>query len=309
MKHTARPATSESRPQHRASRATLKMSKLKKTRFATAIIERRKHHETSIEETMIEMYLAGVSTRRIKDLPEVLWGPPFRYPSPPTPATGRSRRREHGDRAHSHAPYPHVFIDGIHLRRPWGGSFENVVVIVAISVRDADVERSWGAADKFAESAECWKGLFSWPEGRNFSGVHMLADNETSAMMGRYQRYSRMWRARGAPHISTVRSSPRSSNPNAAWSPMVKAAHAQESLDASMGKAEVVASSLEDTKLKETVKCVRNGIAETLAYMGFPLEHQRRIRANNDIDRLNRKIRRRARAIARPLTERTRSCW
>ena len=57
-----------------SGQVTLKMPKLKGMRFATAIIERYKRRETSVEEAMIEMYLAGVSTRRIEDVSEILWG-------------------------------------------------------------------------------------------------------------------------------------------------------------------------------------------------------------------------------------------
>ena len=53
---------------------TLRMPKLKGVRFTTAIIERYRRRETSVEEAMIEMYLAGVSTRRIEDVSEALWG-------------------------------------------------------------------------------------------------------------------------------------------------------------------------------------------------------------------------------------------
>ena len=57
-----------------SGQVTHKMPKLKGMRFATAIIERYKRRETSVEEAMIEMYLAGVSTRRIEDVSEILWG-------------------------------------------------------------------------------------------------------------------------------------------------------------------------------------------------------------------------------------------
>ena len=53
---------------------TIHMPKLKGMRFTTSIIERYRRRETSVEETMIEMYLAGVSTRRIEDVSEILWG-------------------------------------------------------------------------------------------------------------------------------------------------------------------------------------------------------------------------------------------
>lgn len=51
---------------------TLRMPKLMGMRFATAIIERYKRRETSVEEAMIEMYLAGASTRMIEDVSEIL---------------------------------------------------------------------------------------------------------------------------------------------------------------------------------------------------------------------------------------------
>ncbi len=41
--------------------------------FETAIIERYRHRESSVEEALIEMYLAGVSVRRVGDITQVLW--------------------------------------------------------------------------------------------------------------------------------------------------------------------------------------------------------------------------------------------
>ena len=54
--------------------AAIKMPKLKGMRFTTAIIERYRRRETSVEEAIIEMYLARVSIRRIEDVSEILWG-------------------------------------------------------------------------------------------------------------------------------------------------------------------------------------------------------------------------------------------
>ena len=39
-----------------------------------AIIERYRRRESSVEEALIEMYLAGVSVRRVEDITEALWG-------------------------------------------------------------------------------------------------------------------------------------------------------------------------------------------------------------------------------------------
>ena len=52
----------------------LKAPKLKGISFETAIIERYRRRESSVEEALIEMYLAGVSVRRVEDITEALWG-------------------------------------------------------------------------------------------------------------------------------------------------------------------------------------------------------------------------------------------
>ncbi len=52
---------------------TLHVPKLKGIQFETAIIERYRRRETSIEEALIEMYLAGVSVRRVDDITEALY--------------------------------------------------------------------------------------------------------------------------------------------------------------------------------------------------------------------------------------------
>ena len=52
----------------------LRVSKLKGIQFETAIIERYKRRECSVKEALIEMYLVGVSVRRVEDITETLWG-------------------------------------------------------------------------------------------------------------------------------------------------------------------------------------------------------------------------------------------
>ncbi len=58
-----------------AGEVRLKVPKLRRQTFETAIIERYKRCEASVEEALIEMYLAGVSIRRVEDITEALWGP------------------------------------------------------------------------------------------------------------------------------------------------------------------------------------------------------------------------------------------
>lgn len=54
---------------------------------------------------------------------------------------------------------------------------------------------------------------------------------------------------------------------------------------------------LKAMKLKEATKKIENGIEETLTYCDSPSEHWTKIRTNNDLERLNREIRRRTRVV------------
>lgn len=58
----------------RAGEVELKMPKLRTLPFETEIIKRYQRRESSVEEALIEMYLAGVSVRRVEDITEALWG-------------------------------------------------------------------------------------------------------------------------------------------------------------------------------------------------------------------------------------------
>ncbi len=122
---------------------TLKVPKLKGISFETAIIERYRRRESSVEEALIEMYLAGVSVRRVEDITEALWGSKV---SPSTISDLNKKAYVHiedwRNRPLQGGRYPYVYVDGIYLRRNWGGEFENVAILVAIAVNE-DGYRDW----------------------------------------------------------------------------------------------------------------------------------------------------------------------
>ena len=58
----------------KVGQASLKVPKLRSLPFEMAIIERYERRESSVEEALVEMHLAGVSARRVEDITEALWG-------------------------------------------------------------------------------------------------------------------------------------------------------------------------------------------------------------------------------------------
>src|SRR5690554_1141974 len=118
----------------KAGEVNLKVPRLRHLPFETAIIERYKRRESSIEEALIEMYLAGVSVRRIEDITEALWGTKV---SPGTISELNKKVYVHIEAWRNrplNEPYPYVYLDGIFLKRSWGGEYENVSILVAMGV-------------------------------------------------------------------------------------------------------------------------------------------------------------------------------
>ena len=79
----------------------------------------------------------------------------------------------------------------------------------------------------------------------------------------------------------------------------LKAIFASETRQAALEKAESIATQMDARKLKEAATCLREGIGETTTYLldDYPVEHRRRIRTTDMIERLNREIRRRTRVV------------
>jgi putative transposase len=148
---------------------TLKVPKLKGISFETAIIERYRRRESSVEEALIEMYLAGVSVRRVEDITEALWGSKV---SPSTISELNKKAYVHIEDWQNRPPqggrHPYVYVDGIYLRRNWGGEFENVAILVAIAVNEDGYREVLGAAEGMKEDkssgcvAVAWTGLNWW---------------------------------------------------------------------------------------------------------------------------------------------------
>lgn len=116
---------------------TLHLPRLKGVTFETAIIERYRRRESSVEEALIEIYLAGVSVHRVEDITEALWG------SKVSPSTISELNKKAyvkieawRNRPLQGSRYPYIFVNCIYLRRNWGREYENVSIFVAIAVNE-----------------------------------------------------------------------------------------------------------------------------------------------------------------------------
>lgn len=74
-------------------------------------------------------------------------------------------------------------MDGIYLRRNWGGEYENVAILVAIAVNEDGFREVLGVAEEIKEDKESWRCFFQWLCDRGLDGVKLIVGDKCMEML------------------------------------------------------------------------------------------------------------------------------
>ena len=276
----------------------LKIPRLRTLLFETQIIKRYQTKQSSVEEALIEMYLAGVSVRRVEDITEALWNTKVSSSTISDLNQKIYGKIEEWRMQPIRGEHPYIFLDGIYLKRSWGGEISNVSVLVAVGVNDEGYREILGIAEGSREDKESWTNFLRYLKDRGLSEVKLIVSDKCSGLHGiigdffpdaKWQRsvvhwYRNAFSMSPWKHVKSIAA-------------MLKAIHAQEDREAAREKAKLVAEKLREMNLNKVAEFVESTIEETLSYMDFPYEHWTRLRTNNALERIMKEIRRRTRVI------------
>ena len=74
-------------------------------------------------------------------------------------------------------------MDGIYLRRNWGGEYENVAILVAIAANEDGFREVLGAIEGMKEDKASWFSFFQWLRGRGLDGVKLIVGDKCMGML------------------------------------------------------------------------------------------------------------------------------
>ena len=262
----------------RAGQVSLKIPKLRRQTFETAIIERYRRRESSVEEALIEMYLAGVSVRRVEDITEALWGTRVS----PSTVSNLNKKIYAKIEAWRNRPiegeHPYVFLDGIVMKRTWAGEVRNVSLLVAIGVNAEGFREILGICEGAKEDKSGWSAFLRHLVDRGLRGVELIISDACRGLVESVAEYlpDARWQ-RCVVHFYRNVFSHVPATKVREVSHMLKAIHAQET--------------------RATAEAKASAVRETLTYYTFPDCHWIKIRTNNPLERIMREIRRRTRVV------------
>ncbi|WP_233417318.1 IS256 family transposase [Halovulum marinum] len=282
----------------KAGEVKLKVPKLRRQTFETAIIERYRRRESSVEEALIEMYLAGVSVRRVEDITEALWGTRV---SPGTVSNLNKKiyaKIEEWRNRRIEGEHPYLYLDGIVMKRTWAGEVRNVSLLVASAVNSEGYREILGICEGAKEDKSGWSAFLRHLVDRGLSGVQLIISDACRGLVesiadylpdARWQRCMVHFYRNVFSHVPTTKVRE--------ISHMLKAIHAQESREAAQEKAATIVEDLRRQKLGKAAELIEAHIDETLSYYRFPDSHWLKIRTNNPLERIMKEIRRRTRVV------------
>src|SRR6201984_3433183 len=248
--------------QTKAGEVRLRVPKLRQQTFETAIIERYRRRESSVEEALIEMYLAGVSVRRVEDITEALWGTRVS----PSTVSDLNKKIYGTIEAWRNRPiegeHPYLYLDGIVLKRTWAGEVRNVSLLVAIGVNGEGYREILGICEGAKEDKAGWSGFLKHLKERGLQGVRLIISGACMALSesaaeffpeAAWQRCVVHWYRNVFSHVPSTKMREIAA--------MLKAIHAGEDITAARQKAVRVIEKLHTLRLTKAAELVEAAVA------------------------------------------------
>lgn len=284
--------------QTRVGTVSLNVPKLKGLRFQTEIVERYQRRETSVEEALIEMYLAGVSVRRVEDITQALFGEKV---SASVVSELNKKLYVRLDEWLSRpiiGDYPYVYVDGTYLKKCWSGEVRNIAILVAIGVSADGHREILGVQEGVTESQESWTNFFRHLVSRGLKGVQLIVSDAHIGIRDSIPKFfgNALWQ-RCIVHWYRNALSLAPQNKRYEVAEMLKAIQSQESRLSSLSKTLDMAKKFRDMKLAKIAEFILSSVLETLTYFSFPASHRKRIRTNNGMERMMKEIKRRSKVV------------
>jgi putative transposase len=277
--------------------AQLRVPRDREGTFLTEVFARYKRMTGEVEEAVLEMYLQGVSTRKVAAITEGL----SRVRIGKDAVSRVAQRLEEELSAWRGRPlelaYPYLYLDAAYFKVNWGGRVVDLALLVAVGVNEEGYREVLAVEPAGGERKEAWRNLLKGLVERGLRGVRLVISDD---------------------HPS-IRQAVMAELPGASWQRCV--VHFMRNVLAHVPQSErgVVAEELQEVfvarrrgtaeslargfveryqdRFKRAVEVFAQGLGEALTYLDFPSGHQRHIKSTNVLERLIREVKRRTRVV------------
>ena len=277
----------------RVGKLELRVPQDRDGRFSTELFERYQRSEQALVATLAEMYVQGVSTRKVKAITEELCGHSFSASA----ISAINKRLDESLAAFANRPlaepFPYLILDARYEKVREGGIVTSQAVMVAVGI-DWDGRRQILAVDMAnRESRSSWKTFLLALRERGLNGVEFVVADDHAGLRAAirevlteaaFQRCYVHFLRNALDHL------PRKADDDCLqelrWLYDRRSAdEARRDLAAWIGKW--------GSRYPRLVAWVEENIEETLTFYRLPRQHHKHLKSTNMLERLNEEFKRR----------------
>jgi transposase-like protein len=251
--------------------------------FSTQLFSRYQRNEKALVLALMEMYVEGVSTRKVKDITEELCGTSFSKSLVSQLATRLDAELETWrSRPLEGEGYPYLFVDARYEKARTNGRVVSQGVLIVCAVREDGLREILAVEIADTESEATYQELFRSLKRRGLKGVQLVVSDDHEGLKNAIERHfhgmvGHAIRKELGTDLRTI--------------------FAAASREQALALASEIAQKWRGRGHKKVAEHLEEHIEECLTCLAFPESHQRRIRTTNGLERLNQEIKKRTRVV------------
>lgn len=266
--------------------------------FVTEIFERYKRMTGDVEEAILEMYLSGISVRKIAGVTEALSRVKVGKDAVSRIASRlQEQQREWRERSLEEKEYPYLYLDATYLKVRWAARVSSMALLACVGVDEEGFREVLAVEVAGSEKGAAYASLLRGLIDRGLSGVRLVISDDhegiKAAVAGElpgaeWQRCAVHFERNVLSHV------PASETGEVAED--LKAIFKVRREKSARALAEEFVE-LYGKRFPKAVSVFEAGIDDALTYLSFPGSHHAKIRTTNMLERLFREVKRRTRVV------------
>ena len=275
----------------------LRVPRAREGPFLTEVFERYRRMTGSMEEAVLEMYLQGVSTRKVAQITGRLSGVKISKDATSRIAQRLDEELRRWRELRLERQYPYLYLDATYLKALNSGAVRDVALLVAIGVADDGYREVLAVEAAPGERREAWEGLVKGLLDRGLRGVRLVIsdDHESIKQAVKVELPSAQWQRCVVHFERNVLAHVPQTEAKEVASDLKTIFHTSR-----RETAEALAASFSaryENEHPKAVSVLQRGLSEALTYTAFPSSHHKYIRTTNGLERLFKEVKRRTRVV------------
>jgi putative transposase len=266
--------------------------------FVTEVFERYKRMTGDVEEAVLEMYLSGISVRKIAGVTDALSKVRVGKDAVSRIASRlQEQQKEWRERSLEEKSYPYVYLDATYLKVRWGASVTSMALLACVGVDEEGFREVLAVEVAGSEKGAAYASLLRGLIDRGLGGVCLVISDDhegiKAAVSGElpgaeWQRCTVHFERDVLAHVPT--------------SSMAEVAQDLKAIF-KVRRAKTAGALAEEfvelygERFPKAVAVFEAGIEDALTYLGYPGSHHAKLRTANMLERLFKEVKRRTRVV------------